>query len=166
MKVRELQQILQDYHPDENIALLSLTSRYMQILGVNAEKTATDGMLVLSVDWSAKDKPVETEKEVLERQARLIQAAIDKIDEEDMRQAVGKVRRKSKERRTPAQQLLDGFIPTGGKKGRPRKIVTEVKQPKPKGRPRKNPLPDPNPEPLEIEKPCQFPDQSPEIFTF
>ena len=168
--------ILQDYHPDEEVALYSLTSRYMQLLGVNAEKTAADGVLVLSVDWTVNEKkPVETPKEKLERQARLIQEAIDKIDKTEMKKAVSKVRHRNKEKRTAAQQLMEGFIPTNGKKGRPRKIVTEDEllelerlkaesMARGKGRPRKNPVPSPD-DVIGLET-CQDSDQLSDILPF
>lgn len=124
MKVRELMTILQDYHPDEDVGLQSSSNRNMTFLGVNQSLTEELGHLVLSVDFTRNNKPVETAKDILLRQEEDIKKAIERIDREEMRAAAATVRRKAKKKRTGAQMLLDGYI-LDGRKGRPKKILTE-----------------------------------------
>ena len=126
MTVRELMRILEANYPDENVTLFSSSHRNMQIVGVNEEQTRLNGCLTLDVDWSANDKPVETEVERLERQRRLLDEQITRIGKENLVKAKSKARkhRKTPKNRTPEEQLLAGYIPTG-KRGRPRKIVAD-----------------------------------------
>lgn len=126
MIVRELQRILDECYPDENVTLFTSSHRNMQIVGVNHSKTVENGCLTLDVDWSASDKPVETELERLERQRAALEEQISKhitVDKAvSYRKKVNK--RKTKKNRTPEEQLLAGYIPTG-KRGRPRKIIAD-----------------------------------------
>ena len=106
MKVRELQEILKDYHPDEDLAVMSVSNRFMQILGINQYETARRGMPVLMLDWNFDDtKPVETERDSLEREASRIREAIEKIDAAE---------RKYQEKHSRPK----------GKRGRPKKAKT------------------------------------------
>lgn len=130
MKVRELQSLLSPCHPDEDLVLYSISGRYMTILGLNAEKSAEIGFPVLDVDWTiSKVRPVEDARDVLLRQQEAIERAIEMIDREAAAPKKSGVksrkRKKGKRKRTPAEQLENGTIPTG-KRGRPRKIVTEA----------------------------------------
>lgn len=126
MTVRELKTILDGYFPDENVTLYSSSHRNLQILGINYEQTTINGCLTLDVDWSAGDKPVETVVERLERQ----RDELDKQIKQHISLEKGKEYRKKlnkntkKKNRTPEQQLLAGYIPTG-KRGRPRKIIAD-----------------------------------------
>lgn len=122
MKVRELQTILQDYHPDDEVGLRSASHRNMTFLGIDTEKSAELGHLVLSVDFTMADKPVESARDILKRQEEEIKKAIKKMDQEELKTAVGKTRRRSKKKRTDAQRLLDGYIPNGKSL---KKILTE-----------------------------------------
>lgn len=126
MTVRELQAILDRYFPDENVTLYSSSHRNMQLLGVNDEQTRVNGCLTLDVDWSAGDKPVETELERLERQRDELDKQIKKhITAEKGKEYRKKLNKhKKKVNRTPEEQLLAGYIPTG-KRGRPRKIIAD-----------------------------------------
>ena len=148
MTVRELMTILQDFHPDEDVALFALSNKFMQILGLDVAKTSEKGMPILSVDWSInKDQPRETPREKLERQAALIQEAIEKIDKKEVYALKKTVSTKNKVHRSDAEMLLNGLIPTQGKRGRPRKIITEKDfEPKKVGRHRKDaPIEKPKP---------------------
>ena len=124
MKVRELQTILQDLHPDDEVGLRSASRRNMTFLGVDKEASAEFGHLVLTVDFTIADKPVESARDILKRQEEEIKKAIAKMDKEELRAEVSKKRHKSKKQRTDVQLLLDGYI-SDGRKGRPRKILTE-----------------------------------------
>ena len=126
MKVRELREIIDKAYPDENVTLYSSSHRNMQILGVNEAKTRENGCLTLDVDWSANDKPVETEVERLERQRKALDEQIAKLGRENLVKAKSKARKHTKtpKTRTAEEQLLAGYIPTG-KRGRPRKIVAD-----------------------------------------
>lgn len=141
MKVRELQEILKDYHPDEEVGLRSESHRNMTFLGVDYDAIRELGHLVLTVDFTIKDKPVESVRDKLERQGEAIRQAIERIDREEAEGAAKKIRKKNKNKRSTTELLLNGYIPSG-KPGRPRKIVTEEELDKPKGkrgRPRKEP---------------------------
>ena len=126
MTVRELKTILDGYFPDENVTLYSSSHRNLQILGINYEQTTINGCLTLDVDWSAGDKRLETVVERLERQ----RDELDKQIKQHISLEKGKEYRKKlnkntkKKNRTPEQQLLAGYIPTG-KRGRPRKIIAD-----------------------------------------
>jgi hypothetical protein len=126
MTVRELMRILEARYPDENVTLYSSSHRNMQIVGVNEGQGALNGCLTLDVDWSANDKPVETEVERLERQRKALDEQIAKLGKENLVKAKSKARKHTKtpKTRTAEEQLLAGYIPTG-KRGRPRKIVAD-----------------------------------------
>lgn len=126
MTVRELQLILEGRYPDDNVTLFSLSHRNMQIVGVNEEQSALNGCLTLDVDWSANDKPVETEEDRLKRQRQMLDEQIARLGKERLVKAKSKARKHTKapKTRTPEEQLLAGYIPTG-KRGRPRKIVAD-----------------------------------------
>jgi hypothetical protein len=125
MTVRELQLILEGRYPDDNVTLFSLSHRNMQIIGVNEEQSALNGCLTLDVDWSANDKPVETEADRLKRQRQMLDEQIAKLDTGKLVKAGAKARKHRKaSTRTPEEQLLAGYIPTG-KRGRPRKIIAD-----------------------------------------
>ena len=145
MKVKELQEILADYHPDDEVGVRSASKRNMTILGVDADACVELGHLVFSVDFTIKDVPVESPRDKLLRQEEEIRKAIAIIDKEELRAAVTKKRQKSKKNRSKTQQLLDGYIPDG-RRGRPKKIITEAdvlaaeaKKERGPGRPKKNP---------------------------
>lgn len=124
MTCRELITILQDYHPDENVTLFSASHRNMQVLGVNPELTQEYGNLVLNVDWSIEDKPVESVKDQLTRQRDALTQQICRMNVNEQKELKKKLVRKPYKKRTSAEIIAAGFVPTG-KKGRPRKIRTE-----------------------------------------
>lgn len=131
MKVKELMSILSLCHPEEDVALYTLSERFMTILGLNGDQTAQRGTPVLDVDWVVvKSRPVENPRDVLLRQQEAIERAIEQIDREreaalpKKKKRKTKRKRKTKPNRTAEEQLANGTIPTG-KRGRPRKIVTE-----------------------------------------
>ena len=144
MTVKELQTILADYHPDEEVGLRSGSHRNMTFLGVYREKTREYGHLVLTVDFTINDKPVESVRDRLERQEAMIRGAIERIDKEELMEARKKMMKTPKKNRTEAQSLVDGYIRSGAR-GRPVKVKTEeeireeVKPKKKMGRPRKIP---------------------------
>ena len=123
MTVRELQTILADYHPEEEVGAVSMTSnRNMTFLGINDKATTELGHLVLNVDFTRNNHPVETPMDKLKRQEEEIKKAMDRLTREQQKEVKTKGHRRKN--RTDAQKLVDGFIPTGGA-GRPRKVVTE-----------------------------------------
>ena len=126
MTVRELSKILENQYPEDNVTLFSSSHRNMQIIGVNKEQSELNGCLTLDVDWSANDKPVETELDRLERQRAELEKQIEKHITREMAIEYRKKKNKHtlKKNRTPEEQLLAGYLPTG-RRGRPRKIVPD-----------------------------------------
>lgn len=126
MTVRELSEILENRYPDDNVTLFSSSHRNMQIIGVNVEQSQANGCLTLDVDWSANDKPVETELDRLTRQRDELDKQIKKHITREMAVEYRKKVNKHtlKKNRTPEEQLLAGYIPTG-RRGRPRKIIPD-----------------------------------------
>ncbi len=167
MKVRELLTILQDLHPDDEVGLRSYSKRNMKFLGVDKEASAEFGHLVLTVDFTIGDKPVESARDILQRQGEEIKKAIAKLDKEELRAAVVKKRHKSKKERTDVQRLLDGYIPNGKSLKR---IVTEEElmakeesRLRGRGRPRKEVPPPPVEEPVEEPTPEPVPEVVEEV---
>lgn len=124
MTCRELITILQQYHPNENVTLFSASHRNMQILGENHGLTQEYGNLVLDVDWSIEDKPVESVKDQLIRQRDNLTQQICKMSEQERKTLKRSIHKKTYKKRTTAEIIASGCIPTG-KKGRPRKIRSE-----------------------------------------
>lgn len=149
MKIKELMTLCEGFHPDDTLALWN-GHRYMQIIGYSPEKTSESGTPVLEVDWAVDDKPVESPRDILERQRERIEKAIASLEvQEDKRMAApstnGK-RKRRKKKKTVESVMAEGVIRTG-QRGRPRKIVTEeeliAKQnevKRPRGRPKKEPV--------------------------
>lgn len=131
MKPRTLIELLELEHPEQEVVLYSQSKRVMQILGINAAKSAELGAIVLDVDWSVTEgRVVETEKDKLIRQRDKLTREIGKLTEAEKRKLAAKVRHKSKSNRSKTAQMIDDIIGPM-KTGRPKKT------PKKRGRPRK-----------------------------
>lgn len=125
MKAGELMELLSQVHPDEQVYLrIEGNGRNYHIAGVNEQLTQANGCLTISIEPNADNKQVESVRDVLERQKKAIEEALDSIDDKQYRKARRTVNKKIKKNRTKEEQLAMGFIPTG-KRGRPRKMRTE-----------------------------------------
>ena len=139
MRPTELMRLLELEHPDQEVVLLTSSNRIMQVLGINARKSAELGAIVLDVDWSVTEgRVVETQEDKLRRQRERLTKEINKLTEEKRRQLSKNVRKKSKSSRSKAAQMIADALGEG-KPGRPTKLPQEKRGP---GRPRKYKKPD------------------------
>lgn len=80
MKIRELKELLENYHPEEPVGLRSESGRNMTFLGVDRKATSDLGHLVLKVDFTISNRPVEKPQDALRRQRDEIKKAIKRMD--------------------------------------------------------------------------------------
>lgn len=108
MKVRELQAILTEWHPDEEVCLFTQTGKYMVILGVNGTECEVAKCCVLSCDWSRHDEPTESESDKLRRERDLLNEKILKLDKEEYKATGGKKKahRKAAAKRNATRKAL------------------------------------------------------------
>ncbi len=130
MKVSELSSILREYHPDEDIALISASNRYMTIVGVDVEKTQQNGTLTLLVDWAGgvieneelrREREERIEDKRKEKEQKRQEKKIEKLVARYVQGAHGENVKTYRKPRTPDEQRAAGLVPTG-RRGRPRKI--------------------------------------------
>lgn len=120
MTIGELMDVLKDYHPADRVAIMTTSKRHMVVTGTKMG----EGAVILLADWEVSDKPVEDVRDMLLRQRRDIEAALEKVDPEALKKQREKVTNKPKKKRTKEEQLAAGYIPTG-MRGRPRKMRDE-----------------------------------------
>lgn len=154
MKVREMIELLSECHPEEPISFLSPADRHMTFVGIDGAMSEKEGCVSMRFDWSAGNKVEESYQDQLRRQRDALTREIGRINErakereaqerkveekrkeleaqEAKRAAAKKTARKTtkkkksapKKNRTPAEQIADGFVPTG-QRGRPRKMIDD-----------------------------------------
>lgn len=107
--------------------------RLMQILGINAAKSAELGAIVLDVDWSAENKVEETKIDKLERQRERLTKEIERLTDEAKEELARSIRVRSKSDMTEENRMIDEILGPM-KKGRKKKKSTAKRG---RGRPRK-----------------------------
>lgn len=134
MKPRELIALLELEHPEQEVVLMAIKrQRLMQILGINAAKSAELGAIVLDVDWSAENKVEETKIDKLERQRARLTKEIERLTDEAKEELARSIRVRSKSDMTEENRMIDEILGPM-KKGRKKKKSTTKRG---RGRPRK-----------------------------
>ncbi len=134
MKPRELIALLELEHPEQEVVLMAVKrQRLMQILGINAAKSAELGAIVLDVDWSAENKVEETKIDKLERQRARLTKEIERLTDEAKEELARSIRVRSKSDMTEENRMIDEILGPM-KKGRKKKKSTAKRG---RGRPRK-----------------------------
>jgi len=134
MRPTELIRLLELEHPDQEVVLHTSSNRIMQILGINAAKSAELGAIVLDVDWSVTEgRVVETEEDKLRRQRDKLTKEINRLTEAKKRELARAVHKRSKSQRSKAHQMIaEALGETSG-----RRTKEELTEKRGRGRPRK-----------------------------
>ena len=138
MKPRELIELLELEHPDQDVLLYTASSnREMQILGINATKSRELGAVVFDVDFTVKEvrvKLTEAQKQKIEKER--LRKEINKLTDEEKAKLARKVRNRPVAQRGKKAQMIDEII---GPLPKGRKKETEKRG---RGRPRRYKLPE------------------------
>ena len=134
MRPTELIRLLELEHPDQEVVLHTSSNRIMQILGINASKSAELGAIVLDVDWSVTEgRVVETEEDKLRRQRDRLTKEINKLTDAKKRELARAVHKRGKSQRSKAHQMIaEALGETSG-----RRTKEELNEKRGRGRPRK-----------------------------
>ena len=111
MTARELIELLELEHPDQEVVLCTQSKRVMQVLGINVEKSREAGAVALDVDWSVTEGRIkETEEDKLRRERAKLTKEINRLTDERKRQLAAKVRKQSTSKRNKTAQMIDEII--------------------------------------------------------